>query len=38
MYHTIQECGKENNKFMRDCDPSKESSYLMYWDVIDLYG
>lgn len=38
MCHTIQEYGKANNKFIKDCDWSKESSYLMYWDIINLYG
>ena len=28
---------KVNNKYVKDDDKSKESSYLKYWDVNDLY-
>ena len=28
---------KTNNKYMKDYDKNKESSYSKYWDVINLY-
>ena len=31
--HAVHQYVKANNKYMKDYDKNKESSYLKYWDV-----
>ena len=37
IFHAIHRYSKANNKYMKDYDKNKESSYLKYWDVDNLY-
>ena len=38
IYHAIHWCVEADNKYMQDHDKNKESLYLKYWDVNNLYG
>ena len=36
--HAVYWYVKANSKYMKDYDKNKESLYLKFWDVNDLYG
>ena len=37
IFHSVHQYEKANNKYIKDYCENKESSYLMHWDVYNLY-
>ena len=37
IYHAVHQYVTANNKYMKDYDKNKESLYLQYWNVNNLY-
>ena len=38
IWQAVHQYAKAYDKYMKDYDKNKESSYLKYWDVNNLYG
>ena len=38
IFHSVFRLAKSNNKYMKDYDEHKESSFLIYTDYNNLYG
>ena len=36
--NSVHRYTKANNEYMKDYDKSKESSYINYWDINNLYA